>query len=224
MNPLLQDLILYLFPNIKNDDIIHARKYGKYAKTDIVISVNNVDKGISIKSGYNNSVHIEPINKFVKKLESYGISSENIEQLKRYVYSDGTNNNTGEIRLSSNEYLLNNIDEINTLNSALECIKKELIRRFLIETDVKYLVPVDVFIHGSINDFFWVTSDEVLFYLTQSDANSNYLHVSNLYIQSWNKNLIRNNRYEHCREYIQVKWFSMYNDIIKIMSNRNLYM
>ena len=169
-------------------------------------------------------MHIEPINKFVKKLESYGISSENIEQLKRYVYSDGTNNNTGEIRLSSNEYLLNNIDEINTLNSALECIKKELIRRFLIETDVKYLVPVDVFIHGSINDFFWVTSDEVLFYLTQSDSNSNYLHISNLYIQSWNKNLIRNNRYEHCREYIQVKWFSMYNDIIKIMSNRNLYM
>ena len=86
------------------------------------------------------------------------------------------------------------------------------------------MVPVDVFIHGSINDFFWVTSDEVLFYLTQSDANSNYLHVSNLYIQSWNKNLIRNNRYEHCREYIQVKWFSMYNDIINIMSNRNLYM
>ena len=106
----------------------------------------------------------------------------------------------------------------------LSKLKKFLIKRFLLETDIHYKVCVDAFIHGTPNDFLWVSSNEVITFLENSDVNSNSLHVSNLYIQSWNKNLIRNNRYEHCREYIQVKWFSMYNDIIKIMSNRNLYM
>ena len=74
------------------------------------------------------------------------------------------------------------------------------------------------------NDFLWVTSEEVLSFLENKNANSNSLHSSNLYIQSWNKNLIRNNKYEHCRDYIQVKWFNMFNDMIEIMSNRNLNM
>ena len=85
LNPILQDLIICLFPNIQNNDIIHAKKYGKYAKTDIVISVNDVNKGISIKTGYNNSVHIEPIKKFEEKLNAYGLSANNIDLLKRYI-------------------------------------------------------------------------------------------------------------------------------------------
>ena len=217
-------MIICLFPNIQNNDIIHAKKYGKYAKTDIVISVNDVNKGISIKTGYNNSVHIEPIKKFEEKLNAYGLSANNIDLLKRYIYSDGSNDNTGLNRLSNADYLIDHKDEIIELNVEFNNIKNILIKRFLIETDIKYKVSVDAFIHGNPNDFLWVTSEEVLSFLENKNANSNSLHVSNLYIQSWNKNLIRNNKYEHCRDYIQVKWFNMFNDIVEIMSNRNLNM
>ena len=211
-----------MFPNIKDNDIIYAKKYGRYAKTDIVISVNDIRKGISIKHGYNNSVHIESINNFSNKLLTYGVSLKNVDIFKRYIYSDGTNNNTGSIRLSSSDYLINHKNDICELNIELNKLKKELIKRFLIQTDINYKVSVDAFIHGTPNDFLWVSSEEVMKFLEEKHIDSNSLHVSNLFIQSWNKNLIRNNKYEHCREYIQVKWFSMYDDIINIMNNRNL--
>lgn len=224
LNPLLQDFILHLFPNIDNNDIVYAKKYGRYAKADFVITVGNIKKGISVKFGYKNSVHVEHLDKFEKKLESYGISSYCIDQLKRYIYADGTNNNTGEIRLSNQDYLLKHCYEVSEINKCLVAIKKELIKRFLIETDINYRVSVDAFIHGTVNDFLWITSEEALSFLNSVENNSNSLHISNLFIQSWDKNLNRNYKYEHCRDYIQVKWFSMYDDIIKIINNRYLNM
>ena len=129
-----------------------------------------------------------------------------------------------EIDMKDNDYLVDHKNEICELNVEFDKFKNILIKRFLIETDIKYKVSVDAFIHGVPNDFLWVTSEEVLSFLENKNANSNSLHSSNLYIQSWNKNLIRNNKYEHCRDYIQVKWFNMFNDMIEIMSNRNLNM
>ena len=100
-------------------------------------------------------------------------------------------------------------------------LKSKLIDRFLIETDINYRVKVDAIIHGTPNDFIWVTSDEVKNYLENEDIISTSLHTGKLYIQSWDKNIVRNTKYEHCRDYIQVKWFSMYDDLINIMSRRS---
>ena len=66
-NLLLQDLLKELFPKIKDEDIVYAYKYGKYAKTDMVLEVNGKRKGISIKKGINNSVHLEHVNKFLNR-------------------------------------------------------------------------------------------------------------------------------------------------------------
>ena len=38
----MQEVIESLFPNIRNSDTIKAYKYGRYAKADIVVSVNGV--------------------------------------------------------------------------------------------------------------------------------------------------------------------------------------
>ncbi len=218
----MQDVIKELYPKIKNSDIIKAKKYGRYAKTDIVVSVRNKQKGISLKCGYKNSVHVEPINKFTKFLISQGINEEFIDILVRYLYSDGTNNNTGLNRISSDEYISYNHDNINKLNIVLNKYKSKLIKRFLVKTDINYKVEPNIFIHGFINDFIWVTADEVKSYLENEKNDSGSVHISKLYIQSWDKNIKRNPTYEYCREYIQVKWFSMYDDMISIMANRNI--
>ena len=76
LNPLMQDLIMCLYPNIKSKDIIYATKYGRYAKTDIVITVRNKKRGISLKSGYKNSIHIEPLDVFRKFLYKNNIPTE----------------------------------------------------------------------------------------------------------------------------------------------------
>ena len=214
----MQEFIINLFPKIKQNDIIDAYKYGRYAKADIIISVKGRKKGVSIKCGAKNSVHLEPIDKFILYLKKNRFKE--INNLLNYLYSDGTNNNTGKNRISASEYRIGHKEEIININSCLERIKLKLIFRFLIETDIKYKVCVDAFIYGYVSDFLWVTSDEVIKYLNNCSIDSLGVHVSNLFIQNWNKNLIRNPKYEYCRNYIQVKWYSMFDDIIKIMCNR----
>lgn len=220
LNPLLQDVVENLYPNIKPKDIIKATKYGRYAKTDIVVSVRNKKRGISIKTGYKNSVHIEPLNVFKKYLLKNDVVSENIDLLFRYIYSDGTNNNTGIKRISNADYIDEHEEDVKKMNEMFSILKKKLIKRFLIETDVKYQVQPSIFIHGEVNDFIWVTAEEVQNYLEQEEIDSTSVHSGKLYIQCWDKNLKRNEKYEYCRDYIQVKWFSMYDDMIAIMSKR----
>lgn len=218
LNIMMQEFIKALYPKIKNDDYIDAYKYGRYAKADMIISVRGKKKGISIKCGSRNSVHLEKIDNFIIFLRKNKIKE--YDKLLYYLYSDGTNNNTGEHRISSAEYRINHKEDINKINNSLKKIKLKLIFRFLIQADVKYKIPVDAFIYGYIADFLWVTSDEVFHYFKNNDISSEGVHVGSLFIQNWNKNLIRNPKYEYCRDYIQVKWYSMFDDIIKIMCNR----
>lgn len=218
INILLQEFIKAIFPSIKNNDIIQAQKYGYYAKTDIIIEVNNIKKGISIKSGSKNSVHIEPINKFVKFLNN--LEYKEIDKFLAYIYSDGTINNTGKNRISTEEYIKYHLNDLLIINKELEKIKEKIIIRSLIKTDVNYKVTVDAFILGEPNDFLWATKEEVIDYLQNISNESKNAHISNLYIQNWNKNIIQNPKYEHCRNYIQIKWYSMFDDFIKIMQNR----
>lgn len=219
LNPLMQDMLKTLYPNILNHDIIKAYKYGKFAKVDIVININGIIKGISIKCGVKNSVHVEPIQKFIKYLQAKNFKET--DKLLRYLYSDGTNNNTGIERQSSKQYKINNCLDINQINENLKSIKSNLITRFLIKTDINYKVNVDLFITGTINDFIWATKDEVINYLSNNDCDSTSVHISNLFIQNWDKNLKYNPKYEYCRNYIQVKWYSMFDDVIKIICKRN---
>lgn len=219
-NIIMQEFLKTLFPNISKKDTITAYKYGKYAKVDIVIVVNGVKKGISIKSGNKNSVHLEKIEQFIDFLCKFNFSKEDL--LLRYLYADGTNNNTGTIRQTTNEYNETHCNEIKDINFELNKIKKELIKRFLIKSDINYEVIVDAFILGTVNDFLWATADEVLDYLCKAQLESSSVHISSLFIQNWNKNLKYNLKYEHCRNYIQVKWYSLFDDIIQIMNSRKI--
>lgn len=221
INILMQEVIQSLFPKIKNNDIIKAYKYGRYAKADIVVSVNGEKHGISLKSGYHNSVHLESIKRFVEYLSNLGVNNKLIDSFLLYIYSDGTTDNTGINRLSNSEYVDKYSLEIEKLNVLFDQFRKEFINRFLIDTYVNYKVKADIFIHGTLYDFIWVTSKEVESYLSSVEYNSKSVHSSKLFIQNWNKNICRNNKYEHCREYIQIKWFSMYDDMIYMMANRN---
>lgn len=111
--------------------------------------------------------------------------------------------------------------DINLINKSLLKIKSILIIRFLIKTDINYKVDVNLFIIGTINDFIWATTDEIINYLSDINNGSTSVHVSNLFIQNWDKNLNYSPKYEYCRNYVQVKWYSMFDDIIKIMYIRN---
>ena len=219
-NLLLQDLLKELFPKIKDEDIVYAYKYGKYAKTDMVLEVNGKKKGISIKKGIKNSVHLEHVNKFLTRYWYLPRKFKNL--FLKYIYADGTTNNTGLERLNAKEYIEKNYEDVYYIKQRLDKMKLKLLIRFLIIADIKYTVPVDAFIHGEYEDFIWATTDEILEHLMNKDLSlkENGLSVSNLYIQSWNQNIKRNPKSENCSHYFQVKWYNIYDDIIEIMNKR----
>jgi len=208
-----------LYADIKSDENVMAYKYRRYAKVDVVVNVDGIEKGISIKSGKCNSVHVEPIDKFILFLEKQCFKES--DKLLRYLYSNGTNDNTVKIRQPSEQYKIINKENIDIINKSLEEYSDDLTGRFLIKADVNYRVDVNKFIFGYLNDFLWATKDEILNHLIKTNIKSDSVHINNLFIQSWNKNLKYNPRYEYCRNYIQVKWYSIFDDMINILVKRN---
>lgn len=218
---IFQELLEKLYPDIKANDVIMACKYHELAKCDILLKVNGVKKGISVKSGFKNSVHTEKIDKFLHDLKI--INFTKVDELARYLYSDGSNNNTGDNRISSSEYKEKHKEEIEEINKELNKkeIKKYLIERFLIDGNIDYSVTVDAFIYGTLYDFVWFTKEEAMEQLLSfTNIESLGTHVSNLFIQQWNKNLVRNPNYERFRNYIQVKWYSLMEDSMLIICKR----
>ena len=99
LNPLLDDLIYFLFGNIGDDIIIKSWRNKHPQKTDIFVKVNGVMKGISIKYGSRNSVHTESISTFIEFLKELNASEEIIDIFLKYHYGDGSTNGTGKKEL-----------------------------------------------------------------------------------------------------------------------------
>lgn len=83
-------------------------------------------------------------------------------------------------------------------------------------------MKVDAIVYGEVNDFLWATTEEIINYLGKQVLTSSGVHVSKLFIQNWDKNLKRNSQHEYYRNYIQVKWFNLFDDMVGIMCERQM--
>lgn len=88
LNDNMKKFIYFIYPNIGLNDIIYSRKVNNLYKTDIVIKINNVEKYISIKTGSENSVHVEKLDTFVKFLKEIKVNNNIINYLKLYHFGD----------------------------------------------------------------------------------------------------------------------------------------
>lgn len=220
LNPLLYDLIIDLFGNINEESIIKCWKNHLKQKTDVFIKINNTLKGISIKLGSRNSVHTESVYSFIKHLEHIGISEESIKLFKKYHYGDFTLNNTGAQRLNSievrkyvNTDLINR--ELNNYNVIIDLIKRSVTLGLISKHEI------DAIVIGTPNDFLYLLNNDIYRVLLKKSNFSNSIHISSLYIQPLSRNINFNKKYEHCREYVQFKWYSLFDDILWI-KNENI--
>lgn len=161
LNPITSDFITTLFPNVNEDDIIRAISRLDKGKTDFIIKINGTDKKISVKQGYSNSIHLESIESFVNFLRKIGINENIIKNFLKFHYADGTKDGNGLIRLSSDDYKQLHQNDIDIINQAFndEKVIKKAIEHFLIVG--RYDDSVDILIHGTISDFFWITKEEI---------------------------------------------------------------
>lgn len=220
LNPMFLNFITNIFDNIKETDLIQCYKNIYPTKTDIFVKINKQQKRISIKMGYNNSVHIEPISSFIHFLIENNIDKDIVMKYLKFHYADGTTNGTGIKRLSASEYKKIHQDEIDCINKIFndnDLIKKAINRFILQGRNSKY--EVDVIIHGTPEDFLWIKKDDIYKIMLNNNYYSTGVHFGKLFCQPQDRCINHNHLYEKKRFCVQIKWYSLFDDIIENMNN-----
>ena len=223
LNPLLREVIDDLFPFCNDNSIVKAWiNHNPDEKGDIILKANNFIRSISIKKGSRNSVHVESLKSFEFFLKKYGISNEIIDEYKLFHYGIESEENTKI--LNSFEYCRKNIDKINNINNNLIKITPYvMVDRFILKGRVsKY--EVDGLIYGTVDDFLWINKNQVKEIIKDNlTKKSSSVHYSSLFIQPFNRCINKNDKYSWEKDYVQIKWYSLFDDIIKYKGNINMF-
>lgn len=222
LNSNMKDFIFFIFGNIDEENIIQATTGKSGQKPDMIITINNVIKRISIKKGTGNSVHQEKVDVFVEFLESINISNETINKLLKFHWGDGTSDGTGSQRISSSDYKQQFPEEIEMINKEFNKEKniKEFIYRFIMQGKSDDYDIVDALYYGNVNEGHWASKDEIIEYVVNNIFSLDSIHFGPLTYQIWNRCLNFNPNTENRRRVMQVKWGSLLNDLLIIERNR----
>ena len=221
LNPMLKEFIIDLFGEIDENKIIKCEVDYESKKYDIVISVDNIKKYISIKKGVKNSVHVEGISSFIHFLIENNVDRKTIINYLKYHYADGTTNGTGLNRLSVEEYKQSHEDEILEINKVIngDKILLKAIERFVIKGNISDTY-IDALVFGISNDFIWIKREDIIkIILSKKDVYSSAVHFGPLTVQPMDRCLNRNPKYEKRRFCVQIKWYNLADDILENMNN-----
>ena len=222
LNKNLKEFIYFLFNNINEESNIKVLEGKKGQKPDIIISIDNNIKRISIKKGSGNSVHQEKINVFTEFLSEINISDEIINELLRFHWWDNTCDGTGEERISGTKYkqiFPDKIDKIN-LEFNKETNKKQFINRFILQGKSDKYDIVDALYYGNVEEGHWASKDEIIDYFINNTFKNDSIHFGPLTYQVWNRCLNLKPEMENRRYVMQVKWGSLLKDLVIIEKNR----
>ncbi len=217
LDPMTYDLIKYLYPYEPENSLIRCWRNHYFQKSDILIKINGKIKGVSIKKGIKNSVHVEAISEFIHFLIENHLSRENVVEYLKYHYADGTTNGKGKVRLSSEEYKRNHQIQIDEINKELQNPKliKKAVGRFVLKGNNSFY-PISALIYGEVNDFLWITKEDIInIFLRKLNSYSTSVHFGPLIVQPKNRCLNYNLLYNKDRYCVQLKWYSLFDDIME---------
>lgn len=216
----LQQLLYNIFNDINDNDLIQCWRSKYLEKADIKVKINNTIKGISIKSGYNCSMHQENIDKIIPYFEKIGIEDHIINML--YSFIIGKINNK---KVNAKTYIEHYPKEIKILTEELNkfFIKSSLITRFVIQGTEIQRYGCDCIIYGTPDSFLWANKDELLYFLVKKkQVSSNSISIGSLNLKSYDRNLKNEpNRTSKERD-IQIKWYTIKEDLLYITKIREV--
>ena len=220
LNPLLRQVIDESFYDISDEAIIKSwRNHNSYEKADILIKIDDYVRSISIKKGSRNSVHAESIESFKEFLRELEVKEKIIYYYELFHY--GVSFRNFNKVLSSKEYVKKNKRKIKKVNEALKKVEiDKLIDRFiLLGNNSKYRVAG--IIDGTPDDFVWITREDIVTSIKNNiNRESSSVHIGPLFIQPMNRCINENKKYLWCRDIVQIKWYSLFDDIIINMNNK----
>ena len=225
LNSNLQKFISFIFKDFDYTNKIYCKKLSNQQKADICVSIGDTTKYISIKSGSQNSVHVEKLIDFIKFLNDEGVEETIIDNLLTYHYGDGTLTGNGEKRYSAEECKIKYKKEIFKFNKYINNSKTltKAIERFMLTGTNSSNKYVDIIYYGDIDIGIWCTNKELLdFCRKHKSMYINAPHFSVFTYQNWCRNILLSKKSESHRNYLQIKWFSILSDINKIRKENDI--
>lgn len=211
-----------LYGNLDENWMVYSEIDYDKKKFDLVITINDIIKRVSIKKGINNSVHVEGISSFIHFLIDSGVCREAIIEYLKFHYADGTLNGTGINRKSAYEYIAEHSKQIDFINKQFNnsYILKRAINRFILQGKNSNIF-IDVIIYGTWNDFLWIKANDVYnIIMQQINYHSTSVHFGQLFCQPMTRCLNYNPLYARKRFCVQIKWYSIFDDIMKNMNDK----
>lgn len=223
LNSNLKEFINFLFPNVNEGLRIRASSGKRGQKPDMIIDIDNEIKKVSIKKGSGNSVHQENVDVFIKFLSSINIPNDIINELLRFHWGDGTCDGTGTIRMSGKDYIREFANEIEKINEKFNQKDnlKHFINRFIIQGKSKEYDEIDSIYYGNACKGHWANRKEIMDYIINDKFKVNSIHFGPLTYQTWNRCVNFNPKTENRRKVMQIKWASLFSDLVAIERSRN---
>lgn len=217
----IQNLLFALFNNIENNAFVSCWRSKYVEKSDIKIKINEEIKGISIKTGINCSMHQEHLDKFKQFLIKVGVDNSIIMEFNNFIEGKVNGN-----RVDSITYIKANSKSINIIKNTFNdyYTKINLLIRFLFQGTEIHKYDCDAIIYGVPSNFIWGTKSEILKYLIEYPTKESlYINLSSLYIKCYDRNLKNNPQKLERQKNIQVKWYSIKEDLGQITKIRNSF-
>lgn len=220
-NANIKKFILHISGNSNPTEVI-AKQIAGTNKPDLQISIDSLIYYVSMKMGSGNSVHQESLTTFIDFLRDNGISEKAITLLKEYHYADGTDNDTGQIRLSARDFSKHNPEKIKCLNTLFNnnsSFTKTLLNRVLFQGVDSSAPIIDFLYHGTLESGVWASVDELNDFKIQIKG-SNFC-MKFLSYQVWGRNQDFNAKYPERRHVVQFKFSQCENILNKIRGELN---
>jgi hypothetical protein len=164
----------FLDKKFSNEEIIKCKKIGGNEKPDLSISIKNIIKNCSYKTGKNISVHQEKLESFIEFSKTLKATEKEINAIKFYIWGDGTYDGSGKKnnRKEKWEIIRKDINTLSTLKSFFYLNRIEIINRIL--NIGRYFIKTDFLIkQKEKNNFFIVVFRQIIVWI---------IRLSNLYI------------------------------------------
>ena len=157
---ILRKAIAYMYNDIKNDDVIYAKRVDDNL---VDIKVRDIKRRMILLNGNTVNIGIDKVWDFIFYLLKNGISKDVIKAILYYHFGDGTLNGAGTLRLQKEQLKWNHRQDIELVNSyfknnkdKLELVMKRIFKNrfdyvYYGNLDAAMVIDYDTFFYNVLN-------------------------------------------------------------------------
>jgi len=227
LNSNLKKMLEALFGVIDEEEIVKCEIVLGFAKPDLKITYQGIDKYVSMKTGNASTIHTDDIKKFTDYLLGLGFPKEAIDVILLFHYGDGTTDGSGLVRHDFNYLMRKYEDQIAFANLELNS-NKDLIIKAVCYTMFGALndekPPADAIYYGTYINGSLATKYQIIRHIHNRSWEHIYcLHIGPLLMRPHARYVDRPIPEKNKREIVDVYWFNFVNDIKFISTKYSNY-